>query len=276
MSYKAQQPTAMILPLPTELKAREDSIKFIALDGYQDFFDDLASGFPAVQQLSIGCAENGSKSVRAADDLQVYEVGEFVASFVPTLDDFSRLDSQFVIPNSTWAKLPQYLDYGFAVFQLKALSGKPHPMAFEFASRWNDQVFFPTVHIHDGEVHEQDHFDHRLYLQHAGFDSVVGSYVEPFRRDRATGFVRSKDPAMKFCNVGNAQGILVPDLLLHRLDLSGMLPNEDQLIAVAGDPTKPSLNLRPLFGLLPWGLGFAAFAWFIRRRMRIRRNRRDG
>lgn len=269
MSYKSQQPTAMILPLPTELPSREESVKFIALDGYRDFFADLAAAFPAAQRSGgIACAE--SVTVDTAVDLKVHEVGDFIASFVPTLDDFVRLDSQFVIPKSTWDRLPEYVDYGFAVFQLKELAGRPHPMAFEFTSRWKDRIFFPTVHIHDGEVRATEAFDHMLFLQHAGFDSVVGSYIDSYAKDRATGFVRSKDVAAKHCSVGKSQSILEPSLLLHRLDLMDNLPNKDQVFAIAGDPIKPSLNLRPLLRLLPWGIGVAAFAWFIRRRMRVR------
>lgn len=271
MSYKAQQPTAMVLPLPTELPVRDQSIRFIALDSYRNFFADLASAFPSVNRGGIGCSE--SKTVAEGVALKVHEVGDFIASFVPSIDDFARLDPQFAIPKSTWVKIPQYADYGFAVFQLKSLSGRPHPMAFEFQSRWKDRVFFPTVHIHDGEVHPREQFDHMLFLQHAGFDSVVSSYVEPFTTDRATGFVRSKEAANKFSNVSGSQGILEPNLLLHRMDLDGLLPNEDYEFAIKGDPVTPRMNLRPLFRAIPWGIGLAAFAWFIRRRIRIRRVR---
>ena len=271
MTYEARQPTAMILPLPTELPARENSVTFIALDGYRNFFVDLASAFPSGGGLACG----GGMHVNSAIDLQVHDVGDFIASFVPTISDFARLDPRFAIPQSTWEKIPGYSDYGFAVFQLKELAGRPHPMAFEFKTRWNDRVFFPTVHIHDGEVHTHEDFDHMLFLQHAGFDSVVGSYVHAYAKDRTTGLIRSKHAARKFSSINQAQGILEPSLLLHRLDLEGSLPNEDQVFTIAGDPTKPRLNLRPLYGLLPWGLVLAAFAWFINRRRRIRRNRID-
>ncbi len=273
MTYKAKQPTAMILPIPTEIPARETTVRFIALDGYREFFKDLASYFPVVGGFSIGCGSSSKEAVAPADYLQVHEVGDFVASFVPTLDDFDRLDPQFVIPRSTWEKVPQYADFGFAVFQLKSLEGKPHPMAFEFKSRWNDRVFFPTVHIHDGEVHKEEQFDHELYLQHAGLDSSVGSYVGPFWYDRVTRLVRSKTSIRGF-HADKAQGILSPNLLIHRMDLRGALPNNDQLLPVRGDPLKPSMNLRPLWsllwGLTPWAVALFAASWFIRRRMRLR------
>jgi hypothetical protein len=80
-------------------------------------------------------------------------VGNFVASVVPTVEDFRRLDPQFSISPEIWGKIPDYQDYSFVVFQLEELKGRPHPMAFEFETRHQENLFFPTVHIHDGEVH---------------------------------------------------------------------------------------------------------------------------
>ena len=38
MTYKAAEPTAMILPLPVALPAREGSVRFVDLRAYPDFF----------------------------------------------------------------------------------------------------------------------------------------------------------------------------------------------------------------------------------------------
>ncbi len=192
MRYQSKTLNAMILPLPVALPSSEDHVRFIALDKYEHFFDDLNRGFPYPPPPKSVAPPAPSRAADEAPTLKVEEVGEYVASFVPTLNDFGRLDPQFVIPKETWKKLPEYDDYGFAVFQLKSLSGRPHPMAFEFQTRWADQVFFPTVHIHDGEVHETEHFDHTLYLQNAAWDSVVRPFANPEYRDPTTGFVRSK------------------------------------------------------------------------------------
>ena len=62
-------------------------------------------------------------------------------------------------------------------------------MAFEFETRLKNEIFFPTVHIHDGEVHKREHFDHTLYLQNAEFDNVVGKYKNHNVNDKQTGFV---------------------------------------------------------------------------------------
>ena len=113
MRWVAKKPVAMILPLPV-VQGKPDAVRFIDLKGYATFFEDLHKGFPLppVSRASLGL---GSKKADAvADPLPVQEVGDFVASFVPTQDDFDRLDKRFVLPKEVWAQLPSYGRYGFA------------------------------------------------------------------------------------------------------------------------------------------------------------------
>lgn len=273
MKYESEEPNAMILPLPVELPSAESSVEFIDLSEYEDFFDRLGRAFPSIRSLTFKTAIVASNSL-SKDKLAVHEVGNFVASFVPTVDDFDRLDEQFVIPKETWAKIPEYANYGFAVFQLKDLVGKPHPMAFRFKTRSNN-LFFPTVHIHDGEVHTEEDFDHVLFMQHAGFDSVVGKYQGPWEVDFATGVVRSKDIAGKYCNIEKAKGLIAPDLLLHRTRLEGRLPNQDTLLAAKGSPAVPGFNYRQLMAWWPLAIPVAATAWFFNRRNKIQAARNE-
>ena len=123
------------------------------------------------QEISIGLAELEFAYFDAGDlskKLEVVEVGSFEASFVPAIKDFARLDERFRLPTSVWEKLPQYKDYGFAVFKLKKGASKVHPMAFEFPRALKDVLFFPTVHIHDGTVPAKAKFDHSLFCQMEG------------------------------------------------------------------------------------------------------------
>ena len=159
MQYEAKEPVAMILPLPVSLPARPDSLRFISLQHFPEFFMGFCDIF-GIGAVAAGSAYRGDVSL-----LDVQEVGDFVASFVPTQSDFARLDPRFVLPETVWEHLPNYQNYGFAVFQLKELLGTTHPMAFEFSTRLPDQLFFPTVHVHDGEVNEIEHFDHVLFFQ---------------------------------------------------------------------------------------------------------------
>lgn len=189
MRYQAAQPTAMILPLPVALPAREESIRWLDLKGYPEFFTHLSARFPEPQSFSIGCSKAQEAEVKSA--LAVHEVGDFVASFVPSLADFDRLDPRFTLPKSVWAQFPQCHDYGFAVFQLAKLGGTPHPIAFEFPTRWPDKLFYPTIHIHDGKAHPAEHFDHALYSQGMGAHGArsEGRTSEGVALERALGIV---------------------------------------------------------------------------------------
>ncbi len=213
MNYESREPNAMILPLPVKQPATVKSLRFIDLKNYDTFFDELADGFPFHAPPSIGCSASFDPTSRR--DLEVVEVGNYIASFVPTLSDFDRLDAQFTLPNETWESLPGYKNFGFAVFQLAAGSLKPHPMAFEFPSA-NDDLFFPTVHIHDGEVHDSEDFDHILYMQHAGLDSQVYGYENSDVEDRSTRLIRSKYAATHFCDTSKSAGLIDGNLLVHR------------------------------------------------------------
>jgi hypothetical protein len=184
MLYGAVQDLAMILPIPTVVQSNEDAIKWVDLSGQPDFFQKLSDAFPKAQTLGLS---NGTRGVtKGFTPLAVHDVGDFEASFVPTIADFSRLDARFRLSPDVWQGIPQYADWGFAVFKLKGSTAaqtsgmqiprpniparnsgvkEPHPMAFIFPRRADHGLFFPTVHVHDGVVHPTGDFDHMLYLQ---------------------------------------------------------------------------------------------------------------
>lgn len=270
MNYESSDQNAMILPLPVRQPTTDKSLNFIDLENYDDFFEDLANGFPFYSPPSIGCSAPFDPASR--HDLEVFDVGNYIASFVPTISDFDRLDSEFKLPDEIWAKIPGYQNFAFAVFQLAEGSLKPHPMAFEFESA-NENLFFPTIHIHDGEIHESEEFDHILYMQHAGLDSSVYGYQNSHVEDKSTGLIRSKYAASRFCDVAKSAGLIDGDLLLHRKIIRGNLPNTDTTFTFAGDPLNPSLNLRPWLSYTPWLIVIAAVGWFFNRRSKLKRIR---
>jgi MYXO-CTERM domain-containing protein len=236
MRYESQALTAMILPLPTKLektgKASETAVRFLNLKECGDFFEKLHSAFPEPERFSLSRGKSASlPAVEAAAVLEVHEVGDFIASFIPSVDDFTRVDARFAISKQVWAAIPEYKDYGFAVFQLKDLKGSPHPIAFEFDTRTTASLFFPTVHIHDGAVHKSEAFEHMLYAQDASFDGAMGSYAGPSSIDRGTGLVRSKTLASSVMDASRTRGLLDPTLHLHRKELIGTLPNVDTLVS---------------------------------------------
>lgn len=289
MEYSTTQANAMILPLPVQTPADERrSLEFISLEDTPTFFDQLASGFPLEPNDSLEVGRGYPAPAGAVESrLEVQEVGDFIASFVPSMADFDRLDEQFRVSQDSWDKIPRYSDYGFAVFQLKSLEGKPHPMAFRFRSRLatgeQPTIFFPTVHIHDGEVHDREDFDHTLYLQSPEFDAACGEYLQRVQsvKDRATGYVRSKWVAGEFCDIEASRGILDPDALLHRLDMNGRFANTDVLAALeraeVGEQSwlTPQKSL-PVIGSLASLFGMASvsgLAWLFHRRDKLAERR---
>jgi len=172
----------------------------------------LRAGFPVPPPTRLANAPKPS------DDrpLAVVEVGSFEASFVPAVKDFARLDERFRLPTEVWDKLPSYKDSGFAVFKLKQGAKRVHPMAFEFPRADPQKLFFPTVHIHDGKVHDKAHFDHALYCQS---DSV-----------KMMQWQESRQPVSMFMKVDNAQGLLDANKHCFRKEMRGDLKNEDILV----------------------------------------------
>ncbi len=220
MTMAAKEDLAMILPIPTPKNSKEDVVNFISLEKYADFFKDMRAGFPVPR--AAGGTKNSDKSDGDSLTLKVVTVGAYDATFVPAVKDFSRLDERFRLPTEVWDKLPQYKDYGFVVFKLKKTdkekgAGKVHPMAFEFPRADSKKLFFPTVHIHDGKVHDKAGFDHALFCQQSGEDLMMK-------------WVESPQPAGMFMNIEKSLGILEKDGHCYKRELRGQLKNEDIVV----------------------------------------------
>ncbi len=219
---------AMILPLPVPAGAPEDAAVFVDLSPYPTLFADLATcmagGHPPEDPDDSDCL--------LADDapppLRVHEVGSFVASYVPTLADFARLDPRFRLPQTIWDALPGYADWGFAVIQFRPGSHQNHPIALHFPRRWPDRIYFPTTHVHDGQLHPEATFDHMLYYQ---------GMIRPARHGAASeraGWSFARAPTDRFIDLDRAAG-LVDGQPLESLRYHGLRPNEDVwLLPAAG------------------------------------------
>lgn len=227
MSLDTPEDVAMILPLPVIVGSDENAVKFIDLSGYPDFFKDLQKGFPREPTRSkpkLALVEKAEP-----DTLKVQQIGSFEASFVPSVSDFSRLDDRFKLPDGTWDKIPAYADYGFAVFKLKKGNKKLHPMAFQFPSRLSAeaQIFFPTVHIHDGEIHKKETFDHVLYAQ---------TWLKAALRSKDD-WTESPQLASQFADVNKSQKLIWGGGHVYRQKIKGLQKNIDiiaQPIATGG------------------------------------------
>lgn len=238
MNVAATEPVAMILPLPVPASSPEDAVSFLDLSAYPDLFADVVRCFPPIiEPLARGAVGGGPTAMMTQSLLEVHEAGDFEASFVPSLADFSRLDPRFRIEPSIWDALPNYADWGFAVFQLRDLGANPpkqswwarlfgggsdqrvdrktiHPMALSFPRRFDDRLFLPTVHVHDGELHERCEFDHSLFWQSEGEQLAVPG-------------PNYSDPAKTNVDVERALGIVDGERGIHLHQLVGGHPNED-------------------------------------------------
>lgn len=244
MNYAAAEDLAMVLPLPIPPNAPEDAVRFINLERYPNFFAEMRMGFP--QLLSRSRSLDVETLTKSVPTLQIHDVGSFEASFVPRIADFDRLDERFRIPPDLWDQLPAYRDFGFAVFKLKGGYPKPseerlerflggassagptrsrrvHPMAFEFPRRNSDLLYFPTVHVHDWQLHSSALFDHVLYCQ-----------ADPGAEEYLSGWEKSLGPASAFLRISRTEGIVAADRPCWRRPLKGQLENKDALVGKGG------------------------------------------
>jgi hypothetical protein len=218
MKFGADKDLAMILPLPVPAGTGENALRFINLEGYVSFFADLNSGFPPPRSFGKAVALAAGPPAK----LEVVQVGSFEASFVPGSADFDRLDPRFSIPKATWDKIPLYADYGFAVFKLREGEHDVHPMAFTFPTRNPGKLFFPTVHIHDGEVHEKEEFDHQLFCQ------VNNSSLFAMTR-----WDESERLASSFTKPELSKQLIIGDKHVYHRRLSGLRENLDIILGTA-------------------------------------------
>jgi hypothetical protein len=208
MEYVAKEDLSMILPIPVPAASPGDAVRFINLQEYPEFFDDLVKLCPYRGPLT------------GALPLAVEEVGAFEASFVPSIKDFARLDERFRLPAGIWEALPGYKDFGFAVFKLKKGNQKPkHPMAFEFPRRDPKKLFFPTVHIHDGQLHPKAEFNHLLLCQKMDEDPFsLAEWAESAKLPRQE--IKSDKDG----------GLVDPSRHLYRRDWNGERDNVDVVL----------------------------------------------
>ncbi|MBE9116761.1 hypothetical protein IQ249_12710 [Lusitaniella coriacea LEGE 07157] len=215
MTYTADRELAMILPLPVPASSPDDAIRFIDLSDYSDFFDDLYCGFPPMRSIAP----------TQGNLLKVYEVGSFEASFVPSRNHFIRLDSRFRLPDNVWDRLPQYNDYGFAVFKLKAGEKNVHPMAFEFPRRDRATLFFPTLHVHRKEVEPTAEFNHILYKQSQHKPKLSADW-----EISSSSYPSRVLAAKEFVDIPKTQGIIEPEMPIEKGVLDGVYVNQDVVV----------------------------------------------
>jgi hypothetical protein len=217
---------AMVLPLPVA-RVADDALTFVDLSGVPKLFEHLDDLYPKplYAPQAMAPASRGGGGYVPRPKLVVHEVGQFEASYVPRLSDMDRLDERFRIPELVWRRRPEYARFGFAVFKLKKGKKKAiHPMAMRFETASPDAAFFPTVHVHDGDLHDTARFDHELYYQLAAGDPEVaprGPGGDELRSDKASMAIESCVP------IDKTRGVCVAGDPVYRFFLRGELANAD-------------------------------------------------
>ena len=238
MAYRAPEAVAMILPIPVRRGGAEDAVTFVDLGECRDFFELLDRCYPRPPEDSKPGGYGGRPR---RPPLAVHENGDYVASYVPSIGDFDRLDPRFRLPATAWGDLPDYGGHGFAVIQLKP--GKDplsvQPIAYRYPPEVPHELFFPTVHLHDGEgVGARARYEHVLYAQ-------------PFRQHpnvRVSGWEPQATSPRWAMDLSRTEGLVAPDRYLSRVRLQGEAPNADLVL----DPRQreASLTARPV--RVPW------------------------
>jgi len=216
MKVDTPEDVAMVLPVPVRPALGAGGLEFVDFAGYPDFFEDMNLAFPPPASYGLSYV---SAAPVPSPTLKVHKVGNFIASFVPSLADFDRLDERLRLPAGTWEKVPMYQQsgFGFAVFKLRKGRTKVHPMALRFQTSNRMKLFFPTVHIHDGEIHEYEQFDHSLYCQ--------GNYKE-----LADAWSESPSLANTTIDLKKSKDFIAGDAHLFRRKINGFKANKDVIL----------------------------------------------
>ena len=134
-------------------------------------------------------------------------------------------------------------------FQLvikKISSSYTQSSAFEFKT-----LFFPTVHIHDNEVHSKADFHHTLYYQCEFFENLSKTIVNEGRGGRDEFAIMDlpydgmTTQASDFMDIDKTKGIIDAEKNCYGLWLEGELDNRDIWISKATDKIKRAVKKEP-------------------------------
>jgi len=183
--FAAARDLAMVLPIPVVPGSGDDAVRFVNLEHLPELFDRFDREIETAFRMEGYGGAPGGAAYRSAPALEVHQVGMFEASYVPTAEDFGRLDPRFRLDADVLDALGERKGYGFVVVKLatdatrahpSTVLTRVHPIAFTFPSRDPARLFYPTVHVHDGAVHSWADFDHALYSTDARKAAVLAKY----------------------------------------------------------------------------------------------------
>jgi hypothetical protein len=153
-----KEENAMILPVPNP-----ETIELLDLSNYPKFFEDCEACFTRVPTLSLRSFQpmNAYASL-----LPVFQVGSYLASIVPSLYDFSRVNRDVFDYGDDLIRVLEknYKEgFGFILCVLKKGSHTYHPFAYTHDIQTPNRLFIPTRHYHPGESNSTADWDHIIY-----------------------------------------------------------------------------------------------------------------
>lgn len=151
---------AMILPVPNP-----ESIELLDLSNYPKFFEDCENCFYNLPTLSMR-SFNPHSAYASASMLPVVRVGSYLASIVPSFDDFVRIDrTVFDVNDDLFPILAKNYkeNFGFIICLLEEGNHTYHPFAYTHLMKDKNRLFIPTRHYHPGGASSYADWDHVIY-----------------------------------------------------------------------------------------------------------------
>eukprot|EP01128_Nolandella_sp_AFSM9_P006387 TRINITY_DN3269_c0_g1_i1.p1 TRINITY_DN3269_c0_g1~~TRINITY_DN3269_c0_g1_i1.p1 ORF type:complete len:288 (-),score=23.86 TRINITY_DN3269_c0_g1_i1:160-1023(-) len=213
---------AMILPCP--LSPGHD---VIPLDFSKDSFSfaQLEKAFPQPRRTKAR-ARKGRRDRSGGEKLKVVQVGAYSVSIAKSLLDLTLIDSDVFKVNE--AILPALKEryssgFGFVICAFNAANKiEPHPIGYIHDAPDVNSLFVPTLHIHDGEVHKKESFDHNIYSINT--DNLSGSSPADLSKKYGTNAMLSMSEGLESKILGQ---YLAEINNIRRMAIRGMQDNVD-------------------------------------------------
>lgn len=166
----------MILPVP-----HPSSVELIDLSHYPSFFQDCEKNFVKYRPPHLYASRSLTASLNYSErpPLPIFNVGSYIASIVPSVYDFDRLNPyMFPVSSDLRATLQQEYtsEFGFICCRLKQGRHTYHPFAYSHAKHSGGLMFLPTFHYHPHNSSYDSHigadWDHVIYTVGTDLDST--------------------------------------------------------------------------------------------------------
>lgn len=135
---------AMILPVP------EGKVEPLDLSEQTGLFTELEELWPKMRSLNIMSRDLNENSNSLDDTLEVFEVGSYQVSIIPTIEDFNRIDkSVFELHDDVQGCLREHYETRFSFVLCQLVKEKAyHPFGYIHSRLDDNTLFIPTRHFH--------------------------------------------------------------------------------------------------------------------------------